>query len=232
MKIVIGAPVRSREWIIKDWMDHAVAAAHQAGADPEFLLVLSPDDPTYLVSLEHAKKRGFTVDYIFREERQGPDARVWNHERYHEMVELRNILLEGVREKNPDYFLSLDTDILVHPLSIFNLVKDIKGFDAIGGKLFMTVKGNNFPSYAFLSNNGLKRPDSKKTFEVDVIMAMKLMTHAAYNIDYVWARQGEDIGWSTAAREAGLKLGWSGLVTNKHIMTPLLFGEVDPRCGY
>lgn len=232
MKIIIGAPVQSREWIIKDWMDHAVAAAHQAGCDPEFLLVLSEDDPTYEVSYEHAKKRQFTVHYCTIDESPRLDARVWNHDRYHHMVEIRNILLDNVRSMNPDYFLSLDTDILVHPLSIYHLLDNMKGYDAIGGKLYMS-KGTSHPSFAFLTeSDGLKRYESEETFPVDVIMAMKLMNYRAYDIDYRWAKQGEDIGWSTAATEAGLSLGWCGAVANKHVMSPLSFGEMDPRCGY
>lgn len=232
MRMVIGAPAQSREWIVKDWMDHAVAAAHQAGCDPEFLLVVNREDPTCHVSFEHAKKRGYSIDYIFTEEPARPDTRVWNPDRYHHMVNLRNTLLEGVREKNPDYFLSLDTDILIHPLSLFHLVASIKGYDAIGGKLYMS-RGKDHPSFAFITENyGLKRYESTETFEVDVIMAMKLMTHSAYNVDYEWSKQGEDIGWSLAATEIGLKLGWCGTIANKHIMSPFSFGEPDPRCGY
>jgi hypothetical protein len=69
-------------------------------------------------------------------------------------------------------------------------------------------------------------------FPVGVIMAIKLMTPPAYNVDYEWNHQGEDIGWSLAALARGLKLGWDSRTTTKHVFYPHLLDEVDPRCGY
>jgi hypothetical protein len=63
-------------------------------------------------------------------------------------------------------------------------------------------------------------------------LAIKLMSPRAYNIDYRFHHQGEDIGWSVAATEKGLKLGWDGRICSKHVMAADQLQLVDPRCGY
>lgn len=233
MKILVGAPTQNREWIIGDWMQHAIKSVHNAGADPEFLLVCPPNDPGAEIAADMASDMRVPLHLVLTEEDPRDDVRVWNGDRYGHMVYLRNLLLESVRRLNPDYFLSLDTDILLHSKALYYMLPHMRVFDAVGGKTFMTSRGDMFPSFAFLHESGaLKRFASSDTFQCDVIMAIKLMSSPAFHVDYQWAKQGEDIGWSKAAREAGLKLGWCGTVASKHVMVPERLGEYDERCGY
>lgn len=98
----------------------------------------------------------------------------------------------------------------------------------------MTRRGTHAPSYAMMKRHstGLLRSDSTNVMPVDVIMAIKLMTPEAYNINYEMQRHGEDIGWSLACKTAGLKLGWDGRQANKHVMDVDALGEVDDRVGF
>ena len=237
MKLLIGAPIWRREWIIQEWLDHTVRAANFAGFDPEFLVVMDPRDPTCPILESLCRKRNIGLKQVFTEENREPvDKRSWTPDRLQHMVYLRNLLLKATRRLRPDFFLSLDSDILLHPATINNLIntQDERGWAGVGGKTFMTRRGTHAPSYAMMKRHstGLLRSDSTNVMPVDVIMAIKLMTPEAYNINYEMQRHGEDIGWSLACKTAGLKLGWDGRQANKHVMDVDALGEVDDRVGF
>jgi hypothetical protein len=163
---------------------------------------------------------------------RGGDVRDWRPERYRQMVELRNLLLGAVRDQAPDVFLSLDSDILLHADQLTLMFETLQGYDAVGGRCYMTTAGTRFPSWGRLYNGMLQRYDATGTFQVDVIMAIKLMSPAAYHVDYTFDLQGEDVGWSRNAVSAGLRLGWDGRVAAKHVLAPHLLTARDARVGF
>lgn len=231
MNLLIGCPIYKRAWIVDRWYKHAVAAARKAQVKPSFVLVGDPisDAPTFN-ALDQVNNHSVTV---LPEYEGHSGLRDWNPKRYQRMVYLRNRLLGVVRSEGPDYFLSLDSDILLHPDAITALLAATDRFDAVGGKCYMTSTGVHCPSYAKLPRNGgFHRTESEGTFAVDVIMAIKLMSPKAYNVDYQTDHHGEDTGWSKAARLAGVKLGWAGSVVSKHVMAPESLDKVDKRVGF
>lgn len=137
------------------------------------------------------------------------------------MVRLRNRLLAEVRSHSPQYFLSVDSDVLLHRMSLVHLFETIEdgAFAAVGGGTNMTATETTVPSFAVLSDTGrLLRPKGAFVRRVDVLMAVKLMTPVAYSVDYRFDTRGEDVGWSNACRHAGLTLGWDGRVMSDHVM--------------
>lgn len=208
--------------------------------DPEL------DPATWRVIFDDIAPRS-TVHPVFVTEFRGRDAREWNWARFERMVELRNTLLGTVRELEPEYFLSLDSDILLHEDAIANMVETIETmpWQAVGGKTYLSPPRINpktgeelagcrsHPSWANVTRNGgLRRQDAEGVFPCDVIMAIKLMTMPAYGIDYEVHAQGEDTGWSLACAKHGVRVGWDGRVTSKHIMRSEDLDVIDPRCGY
>lgn len=236
--LVIGAPVRDREWIIRPYLNHAFDAALEAGFFPdEIAFVFVGDhasDDTFRVIESMVLGCGASLRIVHRDESPDPYVRNWGLERLKEMVDLRNILLHEVREIAPPLFWSLDSDILVHRQTLASAAQALgDGFDAVGSKCYMSRSSRKHPSYADLSASGnLLRPDHSGLISVDVIMAAKLMTPGAYAIDYEFDRRGEDIGWSNAARKSGCRLGWDGRVTSKHVLSKPDLDVEDPRCGY
>lgn len=233
--ILIGCPVHEREWIMDDWFWRVNAACKVAGLHPGYIFVMDPtEEPLYTMIQNQAKLMSTQLHIGVVQEQPRDDKRDWNERRYDRMVELRNILLEGVRANNPPLFLSLDSDILLHEEAIKSMVDNLEDFDAIGGKTYMTHTGTTCLSYGIMKPNTrmMRRADAIGSFKVDVIMAIKLMTPAAYNIDYRFDSQGEDIGFSRACQEAGLKLKWDGTYANKHVMRRADLGRIDPRCGF
>lgn len=246
--LLIGCPVRRREWILRPWFLFADQAAEVANLKPAYVVALASTDVESREVVEKCCADGGRQLFVVETGEKScelltrpwdvmpgppPPLATWNEIRYREMVDIRNQLLDQVREIGPELFLSLDSDILIHERVIANMVENLGRFDAVGGKCYMTPYNTAYPSYGmFLNANGLLRPDSDWVMPVDCIMAIKLMTPKAYAIDYRLHYQGEDAGWSSAATAAGLKLGWDGRITSKHVMTSAYLDAVDPRCGY
>lgn len=241
--LVVGAPVRARAWILDRWFDHVEAAALEAVrlgiGRPVYVFVGDRRDPTF----ELAERRGAAQDRDVRLVHVGEpeivDERTWaTPGRFARMAYLRNQLLSAVREIGPDLFWSVDSDILVHPRSLASAIPLLERFAAVGNRCYMTEVDYDAPNWAVWhpGAGGLVRfgddPELLGEWPVDIIMAAKLMTPAAYGVDYVDHHQGEDVGWSLACRTAGLKLGWAGATVSKHVLRPELIDVVDPRCGW
>ena len=149
------------------------------------------------------------------------------------MVRLRNILLESVRTLEPDIFLSLDSDILLHPNTIMNLIESLDNYDAVGGRCYMYPMGTREPSYGALDRREFIRgEDFGGICQAGVLMGIKMMSPKAYNVDYRFSHFGEDIGWSHACRDLDLTLGWDGRTINKHLLNPEMLNIIDERVGF
>lgn len=233
MKLLIGAPVYRREWIIERWFDHMFAALEKAEIDDyAFCFVGDYRDPTFEILSEVGQDHK-VYTYNDREESISGRERYWNHDLYYKMVYLRNDLLRFPRELEPEFFLSADTDILLHPDCIGNLIESTDRFDAVSGKCYMTPHGKFHPSWANLGRSQqLIRKDASGVFPCQVIMALKMMKPSAYHIDYRFHKQGEDTGWSINCKERGLTLGFDGRVANKHVLERHMLDKVDPRVGF
>lgn len=210
----VGCPVRNRAWILPRWFDATREAFAVAGIEPVYVFAIgdSDDDTRALVEAQSS------YSIVTRGE-SDERPHQWNAKRFAEMAGVRNQLLGVVREHRPDYFLSVDSDILLAPETLVQLLETVPGYAAVGGKCYMTPRGRLYPSYGMLQLATLRREDSAAVLaDVDVVMALKLMTPAAYNVDYRPHDFGEDVGWSVAVRELGGRLAWDGRTTNAHVM--------------
>lgn len=231
MQLLVGCPVYKRDWVLPWWFQYLEGAARRSSLDYEYVFVVDPTDTETILAIERG--RGCrTAHLVYVPQQPREDKRDWTTSRYVQMVELRNELLAEVRRQEPDVFLSLDSDILIAPQALDGGLESLGRFDACGTKTYM-AHGTMASNYAFhRPGGGLHRPDQEATFPCDVIMAIKLMTKKAYDIDYENDHRGEDIGWSLSARRQGVVLGWDGRFPSKHVMKREQLHEVDPRCGY
>lgn len=246
MRVGVGCPVRNRAWILPQWQDHVRAAFDVIGLKPYWIFAIGvgpsgKDDGTQkLLTDLYETESGMWTEIA------EPDVaafRNWNEERYAHMASYRNQLLNMVRAAQPDYFLSVDSDILLHPAALLVLLDTIEKthivaggperFAAVGGKTFLSETSRHITTWANLnSQGGLTRQDSNGVFACEAIMALKLMSPDAYNVDYEGHQQGEDIGWSLNCKKAGLALGWDGRICSKHVMNSEQLDRVDRRVGW
>jgi hypothetical protein len=217
------------------WFDHVEKACQRADVEPSYVFAMGDQDPTLPVIDLARSYLQRSVTIVGTDEAPTPDVRDWGEARFRHMVEIRNLLLAEVRRAGPDLFLSLDSDILVHPDAIADLIESTARFGAVGGAAFMSESGEFFPNCGWvLGMTGFSRRymEHRGVIPVDVIMAVKMMTPAAFAVDYAYRPDGEDIGWSLAAAAAGVRLGWDNRHCSKHLWSPASLTRFDERSGF
>lgn len=233
--IIIGCPIYKREWILDLWfecIENQTVPLSEIG----FLFEMGPDDDeTHVALLKwHSNHPNVPVfDGVIRmNERHAthpPSRRTWNLEAYYKMVSLRNNLLDRVTCLEPDYYFSLDSDILLeNPKTLEILCEEIDNRQpcSVSPLSFMFPKGYEFPSVmSWVHKVGgkagreLSTYEFGKTFRADIIMAAVMMSKDVYqNVRYQWHRQGEDLGFATQSAEQGYPMYCVSSVYCPHIM--------------
>lgn len=213
---MVGCPVRDRAWVLPFWKKYLEQAIPD-GVDLHLAFVADRGD-TETIDLINSW-RDYPVTMAYSDLKYSPYDREWNEPRYGQMVDLRNQLLGIVREHEPDFFLSLDSDILLHPDAISSMLTLVGRADAIGGLTYLNPTDTRVVSAGSIRNGMLDRSHIIKgeIYTIDVVMAIVMMCPQAYNIDYEPHAHGEDLGWSIAAKNAGLNLMFDGRVFNPHV---------------
>lgn len=248
MKLIIGCPIYKRDWILPHWI-RCILKQSVDISNIGFVFETAPDDVTTVQSLVAWKNLDKRIPLFEIKERSDiphfahePNSRQWTMSKYHNMVSLRNSLLQTVREYEPDYYFSLDSDILIeNPNTLEFLIAHVKsGADAVSPLMFMTPVGTMYPSVMTWRDNKYERAYRKEQyplgtyFQSDVIMAAKMMSKQVYqNVDYEVHPQGEDLGWSKNAKLKGYKLYSASYIYAHHSMGPEMYKTYlesgDPR---
>lgn len=233
--ILVGGPVAGRAWILPYWRD-AVEAAMPVGVRPKYVFAVPTWDTETLGLVE-----SWPAELLLTKESvpDGCDLRRWaDKDRYHEMTILRNYVLRYVRRVAPNFFLSLDSDILLAPDALKEMIETyhVNQAHAVGGFTFLDPIDPTCTNLAQWVNPDLasqfRRVESPGQHPVDIIMAVKLMGNLAYNINYQYHDYGEDFGWAVAARRAKARIFCDGRSPSKHVMNPKWLDIVDKRVGY
>ena len=238
MKLILGCPMYKRSWILHHWIKSIISQSIPIN-DIGFIFEVSPDDTPTIQALESWKKFDKRIPYFeikirediphFEHENNG---RQWSMSKYLNMVSLRNSLLESVRKVEPEYYFSLDSDILLtNTNTIELLIAHIKsGADAVSPLMFMTPFGTMYPSVMDWRLDVPTTAFRKEKYELghyfqsDVIMAAKMMSKDVYNnINYTLHEQGEDVGWSLECKRAGFKLYSASYIYAPHIMSEVMY---------
>lgn len=238
MKLIIGCPIYKRSWILDEWIQCILSQSLDL-SNVGFVFETSPNDDETVLRLKAWKqldKRIPHFDIVERDDiphfEHTDNGRQWTISKYVNMVNLRNSVLSKVREVEPDYYFSLDSDILLkNPNTLELLIAHIKeGADAVNPLMFMTPVGTNFPSVMTWrdaeSNRGFRDKNYPlgTYFKADIIMAAKMMSKKVYqNVDYEVHPQGEDLGWSLGCRNMGYDLFCASYIYAPHIMSPLMY---------
>ena len=240
MKLIIGCPIYKRDWIIHHWIRCILSQSIDL-SKVGFIFETAPDDISTVHSLTTWKKMDTRIPLFEIKERSDiphfahePNSRQWTISKYHNMVSLRNSILKTVREYQPDYYFSLDSDILLeNPNTIELLIAHINsGADAVSPLMFMTPFDINFPSVMTWRDASCEKAYRQQSyplgtyFKADVIMAAKMMSKDVYNnVDYEVHSQGEDLGWSRNATKLGFDLYSASYIYAPHIMGEPMLSE-------
>jgi hypothetical protein len=233
VNVLIGCPIYKRDWIFPYWIS-CIENQELDFSKIGFVFETSPDDEETIFMLTKYRNARPSIEVFEIDVRNEithfnhqENSRSWSMSKYLNMVFLRNKMLEKVREINPDYFFSLDSDVLLTNSNTINyLVSHIQdGADAVSPLMFMTPNDTLYPSVM----NWIDKPGGQgyrkeryplgEYFKSDIIMAAKMMSKTTYQtINYELHSQGEDLGWCANAAKAGLSLFSASYIYAPHIM--------------
>lgn len=234
MKYLIGLPVYKREWILSEWFE-CIENQTVPLSDMGFLFLMSNqyEDPyTYEIIFDwqakHPEVQYFNIieETSQRHKVHVPGTRAWKLHDYKKLAAFRNTLLEHVKIIQPEYYFSLDSDILLSdPNTLETLTKELVNFNAVSPLAYMSPASTKHPNVL-----SWKRVPGQETvrkenypigtvFKSDIIMAAVLMDQKAYNkADYKFHIAGEDVGWAYSMWKNGLTMGSVSNIYTPHIM--------------
>ena len=200
-EILISAPVRNRAWILPEYLERIENIKYgKQFISVYFLLNDSTDESGHILN-EWKEKNKHLYKSIEIQEMNFGNPRDWGEDRslpcknprqkytYNTLAKLRTKILEHARYLNVDYILSIDTDVLVNPDILWNLLREKRNIIAsliVNG----ITKDEEIKAYNFLPLDR-ETPRTllpKKVFKVAVTGACYLISKKVFmneEIDYV-----------------------------------------------
>jgi hypothetical protein len=217
MKILIGCPIKDRGWCLPSWYE----GIEDQGLEVEVITILSPSaDNTELLLKER------NIEILYDDDPGRPpqeiDGHVWHAVQYAYMARLRNQLLDWATAAEADYFLSLDSDIVLSANALSALIAFNQSHPGVVAPAVNMSSGNSVawntmnwtnPNAPRLATRG-SPPTSGK---VDVIMAAMLFDRRSI-AQCRWQdnNQGEDVGFCLDAEARGINRYWLSEIRCAH----------------
>jgi glycosyltransferase involved in cell wall biosynthesis len=207
MRLAVGCPVYNREWVLPRWFQSLFNQRLQPSKiDLVFAFTEGEDDTMGMIEKYGQKFNSLTVIPC----NDLPAFGNRDSERYYPLVVLRNRIFDTLREMQPDYYFSWDSDILLPEGTLKGLIKDKK--DIVGPWVDL-VPPSGIPNTVSIMPNsgGFRRRKPYDTFypksglyEVDTVFAVSLMANPVFNTCYYkWNAGGEDYGFAEEVIAAG-----------------------------
>lgn len=241
-KVLVGCPIFERAWVFADWMN-ALVAEHEAGdIDLAVALCLTKGkDETESMIDRATQKVGFTITTIpFSGGTEG-NSHDWSQvERVQTVADKRNLLIDLARTISPDYYLSLDSDVIVPRGGIKALIETLQfeGYDAACPRVwvwnaFYVAGKYQQGRLAFLGRRDYGVQAVDVVTSSACLMSPKVFKEKAirYGValrgkDFGWApghevngwNASECVAWSKAAKSKGMKLAANCNLTFEHRM--------------
>ncbi|KAF6565451.1 glycosyltransferase family 2 protein [Paenibacillus sp. EKM202P] len=237
--VTIAMPVRNREWILDEYLKSLLNLNYPTNLI-EFIFVINDSTDNSLNILKKFKKQNKDKYRNIKIEvynRNAPvdkrDLNIRNNFIYTHLSKLRNYIMSKTKT---DYLMFIDTDILIQPDIINNLLKHNK--DIVSGLIWNgyvvrpekpylypnIMKLNNKGYFEHIVNNQVKNAplvSSPTLMEVDLTGAVILLSRKVYkSVKYGFHPQGEDAYFCKMAQNKGFELFCDLSVFSNHIMSP------------
>lgn len=241
MTLVVAAPVANRAWALDDWF--ANLARQTRTPDAVYLLhggVVGDD--TWQTARSAAKNVGLQLHLMH--DHKGRIHPRHDPERFHTLVDLRNMLKAWVRlTANPTYYMSLDTDIMLEdPATIAKLIALLNSDYADPPAMVAPVtwlhpagKGSWALNAGFWSPDGTPGDPHRRwvrveqthfdecvklnlPLRVDMPWAVWLARmDAIAQAQYRWHESCEDLGFAHDLERLGVRVWWDPRIETRHV---------------
>lgn len=220
MRIAIGCPVFERSWSLPRWFNSIFQQKiNLRQADLVFALTDFGGDNTLDIITKYGQKFNSCTIIDCNDVKAFGDR---DSTRYYSLTILRNRIFEVLRNLQPDYYFSWDSDILLPDGTLKALIKDKK--DIVGPWVDL-VPPNGIPNCATKIGDGFRRRKPYAQFypqsglyEVSTVFAVSLMANPVFNTcTYKWNTGGEDYGFAEEVINAGFKSWMDANFIGQHL---------------
>lgn len=225
VKVLLGAPVRNRAWILPRYIDH-IKRMDLRDIQLDTLFVANDCNDN---SVELLLKAGFNVRRYDNLPTK-TSGYVRGQYGYAHLANLRNILIDEFLRTDNEYLFSVDTDVLVPPYGLAKLIKngkDVCSMILCNQKGTLGNRAHNIMSYVDTGDGRgyyrhVMRWSDGELIPVDLTGAVYLIHRRVleYGIRYAYDRQGEDIPFCREAKRAGFELFCDTSLKPIHVMEP------------
>ncbi|MDD3893546.1 MAG: hypothetical protein PHU36_00780 [Syntrophomonadaceae bacterium] len=222
--ILIGCPVRNRAWILPEYLECLENIDYPADKIKFCFIVNDSIDDTEAILTEFSRRSLSPVQII-----NTPDSKNNGHQRgtyrLEQLAKLRNLLLEKFFQSECEYLLSVDSDILVPPSIIRQLLSRdcliisalvCNGHHINDSSIYNVMQKNPVGNYQYMKDfprDNIFRTDI--TGAAYLIHRSVIVTHRVY---YSAKRGAEDIGFCEEARARGIPIFCDGTIECRHVM--------------
>jgi hypothetical protein len=217
MKLMVGMPIKERAWCLPEWF----AALEAQDIEHEVVAIYSPSaDETELVLIEH--NATIIYDESLGRSLSNINAHCWGDlSTYHYMATMRNHLTRLALEREADYFFSLDSDIILPPNTLREMLKYAQGHPGvIAPAVNMTINARalNVMKWSTTRGHAYRDGGEPPAGKVDVVMAAMLLDRTAMECQWRSHPQGEDVGFCADALDKNVALWWLPHIQCQHLM--------------
>ena len=241
--VMVGCPIYNRAWILPKWLDALALQTNAADIALAFCHTEGNDGTERIIAAEKLRDRFRYVDvYSFKGGVEGGKEHNWTDlDRLNTIAAKRNRLLDMARHSEAEFYLSLDSDVLVPEGGLQALLDTIQTAPAhavcpkvwIWDAFFVAAKYDKSGKVAFLPRKitGVHPVDIVTSgaclMKKEVFMNPSVQYGVAVlGADYAFApgsevngwHGSECIHWSKTARAAGYKLAANCNVSFPHKM--------------
>jgi hypothetical protein len=232
VKVIVGAPVCGRDWILPQWFECLKA---QTRPPDEYVFVVKEIDGDRSRQLLHKHgplppKLSYAIDrtpYVPRMERNKIGAQYV----YTDFAVRRNRLLQMVLKREPGVFISLDTDILLEdPTAIERLLAMLDRAPVASLVTFLHPLGRESECYNAGHWQGgdpgsptrawrrVTPQDAQGTIEIDIPMAVVAMRREVLDTcRYHYHECGEDLGFAQNLNQHGYRCLYDTDLHARHV---------------
>lgn len=223
--VVVGCPVRDRAWILPYYLEHISKLDYDTRRLIPCFVVNDSSDRTEEIlrkwAYENSSRYSKVIIEVFNQG-QIPDRRTQEvrNRIYHSLANVRNKFLEIACNNGADYVFSIDSDILVPPNALKDLLKHNK--DIIAAQIWNDAS-KRYPNI-LIDQNGVIRHyfnfPKNQLFRCDVTGAVYLISRKVVvsGVKYGYHHQGEDIAFCKDAKAKGFEIYADSNIYCEHIM--------------
>lgn len=239
VRLLVGAPVRNRGWILNRYLDSLTRAVGMAVSDSDVgfaWLVNDSSDNTLEILTDFRRNNsdryglGVHVDVVNFGDRPMDTSRGVRlaRERYMTYPILASLRNSLISRDYPyfSHFLSVDSDILVDEMSISMLIRTsmMMGLDVVGGLVRNGEGAFNYLIYDESSDRFVRRGREHEAglpFMVGLTGAFCLYSRRACKLGHFrCCESGEDEGMARSLMEHGIRMWVEPRAVGHHVMCP------------